>query len=533
MPEGLRNILNRIKEWWLKFTTRQKAIIVSLGVIVVIAFIVVISIISKPQYEVLITCESTKSSSEVTSILESAGITDYKLSSNALVISVKAADKPSAELALGASGFMPDDYSLETAQNSSFSDTTSDKNRRYQLYLENKLTNTLKSIDGIRGAKVSFHIPEDTGTLISQREEPSAYIQLDTDTSFNAGNAAYIAKAVASFLGCETTANITILSSDGTMLFVGGDDYTSAGIANSMQELQNTAEAYVANQAKKVLYGTSQYNNIEVTGHLNMDYGTYEKAVKLYYSNEGRDEGMKTHEETFESESSSGTGGVPGTDSNGEGTTYMYQNAGESSSSSSEKLVDYAPNESSTYSTIPAGVIDYSKSSISIAAIHYNELSEEDAKTMGLLDGITWDEYKLANNRDTKLEVDEEFYTMVANATGIPVENITIVAYESPLFYDKASLAINWTTVLSVALFILILALLVIVVLRSMGAREEVVQEEEVSVENLLQSNPEPTVEDIDVEAKSETRKMVEKFVDDNPESAALLLRSWLTEDWG
>ena len=39
-------------------------------------------------------------------------------------------------------------------------------------------------------------------------------------------------------------------------------------------------------------------------------------------------------------------------------------------------------------------------------------------------------------------------------------------------------------------------------------------------------------LEDIDVESKSETRKMIEKFVDENPESAAALLRNWLNEDW-
>ena len=55
----------------------------------------------------------------------------------------------------------------------------------------------------------------------------------------------------------------------------------------------------------------------------------------------------------------------------------------------------------------------------------------------------------------------------------------------------------------------------------------------ELSVEDLLQSSPEPQLEDIDVENKSETRKMIEKFVDENPEAAAALLRNWLTDDWG
>ena len=60
-----------------------------------------------------------------------------------------------------------------------------------------------------------------------------------------------------------------------------------------------------------------------------------------------------------------------------------------------------------------------------------------------------------------------------------------------------------------------------------------VVEEEEVSVESLLQSTPENTLEDLEVETKSETRKLIEKFVDENPEAVASLLRNWLNEDWG
>ena len=63
-------------------------------------------------------------------------------------------------------------------------------------------------------------------------------------------------------------------------------------------------------------------------------------------------------------------------------------------------------------------------------------------------------------------------------------------------------------------------------------AAEEPV-EEELSVEEMLQSMPESELEDIDLEAKSEKRLMVEKFVDENPDAAASLLRNWLSDDWG
>ena len=40
------------------------------------------------------------------------------------------------------------------------------------------------------------------------------------------------------------------------------------------------------------------------------------------------------------------------------------------------------------------------------------------------------------------------------------------------------------------------------------------------------------SVDDIDMQDKSETRKAIEKFVDENPEAVALLLRNWLNDDW-
>ena len=126
---------------------------------------------------------------------------------------------------------------------------------------------------------------------------------------------------------------------------------------------------------------------------------------------------------------------------------------------------------------------------------------------------------------------------MVAYASGIDASRVVVVSYESPIFYDKEDFfeAVSSTDILSIVMIILILGLLAFVILRSMvSKKKEAVEEEpELSVEDMLQSTPaEPEIDDIDVETKSETRKMVEKFVDENPEAAANLLRNWLNEDW-
>ncbi len=53
-------------------------------------------------------------------------------------------------------------------------------------------------------------------------------------------------------------------------------------------------------------------------------------------------------------------------------------------------------------------------------------------------------------------------------------------------------------------------------------------------MESLLESTKESadTLQDIGFNEKSETRVLIEKFVEENPEAAASLLRNWLNEEW-
>ena len=156
-------------------------------------------------------------------------------------------------------------------------------------------------------------------------------------------------------------------------------------------------------------------------------------------------------------------------------------------------------------------------------------------KAQGLLDGegVTWEQYKLNNGARVQVEVSDELYQFVANATGISAKNISLIIYEEPFFVDKEGIDVETADVLQIILILLILGLLAFVVLRSMRSVKTEEEEAEISIDDILKSTPVDTLEEINVDDKSESRKIVEKFVDDNPEAAANLLRNWLTEDWG
>ncbi len=531
MPDKIKEILDKILAWWNKFTAKQKTVIIGAAAVVVFTLAILIYVFTKPQYVQWEQYSSTSEAAEVIEILESNNIA-YQTSTDGLSIQVKAEDIGEANLALGAAGFMPSAYTIEDAIAGGFATTQADKQKQYVYYMEQKLASDIANFESVRSATVSLNIPDNTGLLVDSGEEASAWIQLRLQDEFTAEQATTVARAVATALGNSSTANITIVDTEARLLFSGEEDYSTAGVASNMLELRSQAETMVGADVKKVLVGTQQFDMVEVACRLEIDFAEYQRTIHEYYANAGREEGMLAEKEQSEDENTSGSGGIPGTDSNDE-TTYQWDLGTDSESSSSYLHEYYLPNELISVENLPAGIINFDDSSLSLTAISYKVIKEEDAKSLGLLDGISWDEYKLANDAYTKLEVDPDFYSIVANATGIPEDSITILAYEVPQFIDKAGATQeDITNVVSVFLIIVILALLAFVIIKSMAGRKEVSEEEELSVENLLQSTPVAPVEDIELEAKSETRKLIEKFVDENPEAAANLLRNWLNEEW-
>ena len=531
--DKLKEIPPKLLAWWNKFTKNQKMIIIAVTLGVAIAFGILIFVVTRTQYVTLITCDTTAQAGQVKDLLDSNDIA-YKISDDGLIIQVDKTKLSDANIILGSNNILTDSYSdLDSVLGGSLSTTEADKQKKYTAYRENKLKNDLEQLSFVESASVNMFVPENDGTLIRNNKESSVQITLKLSGECTAENAGAIARMAKTVVGNDTTDNIVILDTDGNLLFSGGDDTSLAGYASSTLSVKQEVERLVKNDVQNVLLGTNQFDYVVVSPNLSLDLASKEISTTTYTPADGQTQGLLSHETGYNAESEGGTALVPGTDSNVE-TTYVYENGGGSSSTVEQFEKDYLPNTETVLQSVPAGSIKYSESSIAVTAIKLKVIKEEDAKAQGLLDDMTWDEYKLANADRTKLTVDEDYYELISDASGIGRNDITIVAYEEPFFVDRTRASFNWTDIIQIALIVIILVLLGTVILRTLKTNKEKVEEpEEISVENLLQTMPEDQLEDIDLEAKSETRKMIEKFVDENPEAVANLLRNWLSEDWG
>lgn len=531
MLDRLKEIQAKVLGWWNKFTSKQKTIIIALVAVVIFAFAILIYTFSRPQYIRLMNCETATEANRVMTALEDAGI-DCKLTNDGLHIDVNVDDQADASRALAAAGLTDSEPDITSVTNAGFSSTERDKERLYADFKKKELEANFKNYDSVRDCHIELMLSEQDGTLIAQDRESFVYILLELDGGFSTENAATMAKAAAAAVGNPTTSNIFISDTAGNTLFSGDEDFTLSGSTVSQIEAQNAAESYIRSKVKQAMMATGQFDTVYAAPFLKFDLTESEETSHTYSAQDGRDEGLLGHQSIDETENTGGVSGIPGTDSNDE-DEYLLDTGGTTSSSSSSRDTDYVLDEIIRRSSIPAGMIDYDNSSLTVTARRFDVVYEEIIESQGLLDVMTWEEYKANNNAAVRIEVEDDFYDAVATATGIPRDRITIIAYRENVFWDKESRSVNWTDVLSIAMIVIILALLAFVILRSMAVRKDTEQEEELSVENLLQSTPESELEDIEVESKSETRKLIEKFVDENPEAVANLLRNWLNEDWG
>ncbi|MBD5550760.1 MAG: flagellar M-ring protein FliF [Lachnospiraceae bacterium] len=535
MQERIKELLKKIVDWWKGLTVKQRTMIVCVGAGIILTLVIVVTAISRPKYTLLKECSSASEGAQIKQILDDEGGYTYRISDDGLRVEVATSQLGNANLLLASNSIISPRYTIDNVTEGGLGVTEADKRKRYVEMLQDELEyDFIGMFSTIKEATVILHVPEENGTLIATEQESSASIVLTIDGEFSSDNAAFLARAVATALGNSTTDNISIIDSTGKMLYSGDDNFYISGTSNSPMVIKQESEAAVGLKIKNALKGTNNFDSIEAAVNLVIDFSDTQIVDHNYYAPENSTQGLLAEAHIYNSDATSGGGDIPGTDSNDESPTYVLDTDGAQSTSSSEEDYKYVPSERITTSNSVGGIIDYQNSSAGITAIDYVIVKQEVVKKQGLLDGITWEEYKAQNSGRRRIENDTDWINVVAMSSGIPVENITIVAYEENWFVDSEGLDVEATDVVAFVLILLILGLLAFVILRSM-MRERVPEEPEepLPVDELLQSTPEEVVEDFGVEIKSEERLILEKFVQENPEAAANLLRNWLNEEWG
>ena len=243
MPERIQAILNKVVAWWKKFNTKQRTLMISAVSVVIVALVILAVVLSRPTKVELVEAESASDASSIKNVLEDNNIT-YDVDSN-LVFYVNKSDEVNAIMALGDNGIPAQAYSIDNVTDGSFSTTEADKQKKYQVYLEDKLKDHLEKQKYIEEASVDITMPDKDGTILKSDEEATAAVTLGLKDSISDDQAYAIARLVATALGNDTTKGITIIDKKANVLYSGGDTESSAGIASSQLSYKQKLEEQV------------------------------------------------------------------------------------------------------------------------------------------------------------------------------------------------------------------------------------------------------------------------------------------------
>jgi flagellar M-ring protein FliF len=530
MNDRLKSIKERLKNFWEKYDKKQKTIMISITLTVILFVVIMSVILSRPTYKTLIQCSSTSESAQVLDALDGAGI-EYETSTDGLTVKVKEEDLSDATIELGANSIPAEGYSIDDALNGGFSSTEADKEKKYKAYFEDKIRLTLEQLDYVEAATVTLNIPTAKLSVLDTQEETSVSVFLNLKKDMKTEAVDGLAKYLATAVGNETTDNVTIIDSNSNLLFMGSEDEDdSNGVSPAKQnEVYETASNNVIQNITRMF--KNQFTEINVAPHLDISFDKTD-TQQITYDTGDREQGPYTSSYNVDQTGGESASGVPGTDSNDEDITYEID-TGDGTSTYSLSKYEYAVNQTVTTTTGATGVIDYKNSSVAIVLNNYVVYDEDDLKKQGQLKDTTWDEFKADNADPVPIDVSDDMIDAVALATGFDAGSVSVMAYQIPMFQASDNNGIDYTKYITIALAIIILGILAFVVWRSLRPVEVTETEPELSVEELLSSTKENQIEDIELNDKSEVKAAIEKLIDENSEAVAMLLRNWLNDDWG
>ena len=496
---------------------------------------------SRPTWSKFQVFDSVDDANTMTKALDDQSIT-WKASSDGKTIYVHQDDMTNALYAMSDNGLTDKGYTWDAAFDNSMSTTESEKDQKRVLALQSEIRQSLIQYKFIDDANVFINVPETTYTVLSSDDAETAKTSITASIELNDKNkdllddktAETLAYWLANTVGTDVK-NVIINDTDGKCIYNGNTSDGLGGVlTGGSTEYCNKLRNTIADNVTTLLIRCG-YDDAQVgTDGIQFDMNKIETLTKEYSVDDGREYGYPTNLYTYSSKGASGNGGTPGTDSNDSDTDYVNNSSsGTSNTVDVQKLTDLLTNEKVQNIKQETPAIKLADSSLGIVVRKYTVYKEDDLKADGTLDKTTWDQFISQNNKISTTTVSTDEINLISAATGVSANKITVLAYNVPQFVSSTKSSNGISNYLMIILTVLIIALLIFVILRGASPLAAEDEEPELSVEQLLATTKEnQSLDDIEFSDKSETRKMIEKFVDENPEAVAQLLRNWLNDEW-
>jgi flagellar M-ring protein FliF len=522
MAASLKKLTDKINEFWTGLNKKQKTKIIALSLIILLGIILLVYFINKPTYALLFGGLKPEDAGAVADTLDSEYKVPYKLENGGTSIYVPEKDRDKLRIELASSDILDDGFNIDDAFSGSMSTTDMERTKKYYYFLQNEISNAIKTIDGIKDATVLISSSEDTPMVLNEDEKPTtAAVKVDMSSGNQLsqdqvnGIIQFVSKSVSGL----KPENVTVMNSNGESLM---DNTSTAGSANTQMKLKREVEDTLKTNLQGMLERIYGPGNIIVSVSAPVDFDYYKKDSTSYdpNSNEMGDiinekSAIRSYQQLKQnSAGGQNGGGAAGTSSN---VTPTYPTTGSgnnaSTSDNTNSVINYELNEIKEEFVRAQGQIDTNQISVSVA---------------------------INSAKLTNTEV-ENVRNLIKNAVGLTgdIEQITVLGQKFVNHPSDDSQAQPQNSTLPYLLLALISAMamggLLLVRRRNIKKREALAQERETetATENIGSTiAPMVPIEDIEVkDDKNDPKRQINRLIKQKPEMVAQLVRTWLNEE--
>ena len=370
--------VGELADVWNRLPPGQKIVLLGLGGGAVALFMLFTSWSRSPEFVPLYSGLDPADAGAIVDQLQSQGI-PHEVGNGGTTVRVPSSQVASARVELAALG-LPRGGSagFEIFDSQSFGVTDFVQRINLRRSLEGELTRTINQLDPVAGSRVHIAIPE--SRLFSQDEaETSASVVLDLrpGRSLSAQQVQGVAHLVAQGVEGLSADNVTILNSNGDIIFDGSEDLGVGG--GTQLQMTQAFESQLEGDLERFLRRVLGPNKSAVEVSAVLDFTRLETSTESFTPIEGGSRSTQTVAETFVGTGAAEALNVPGAAANiaGAATPDAEGEAGEQSSnySRTESTVNNELDRTVlTRTTLPGTV-----TSLSISLLLDESVPEEQA----------------------------------------------------------------------------------------------------------------------------------------------------------
>lgn len=514
-----KDIVNQIIEFWNNQNKKRKIIIVSSLTGIICLALIITLIINSTNYAVLYSGLSDAEGAEIVKRLDELSI-QSKIENNGTIL-VPSQDIARLKMQLSGEGYPKSALSYDVfTDNISFTSTDFEKKQYLVYQLQNRMQDSIKTIEGVESAIVTISLTNDSDFVLKEDVIPttaSVILKLKSGVTLSSKQIKGIENLVSKSIPGLNNENVTIVDSTGTTLNSG--DITEDGTNLTKIELENKASSIIEQRIVDLLKPVFGKNGLSVAVNVVIDFQKVNKEIVNYTPVVG-DKGVISSEDIdISTDGAKNAAGTPGVDRNSEDGT-----------DNDNELEDGVINKSSSIEYLVNKLIE--------------QIQQDSGAIKDLSAAVMVDEKDLSDHEKATIQ------EMVAMAAGIDNSKVVVSNMEftaarkefeklQDVLNKNTSIFSNKFILIAAAVFAIIFLILLIVLIATRRKKKEVTEAEYEEIDNLPHinnpaiNNTEPMPDAIVLNQTREQvlKKQIRDFTTSNPELVAQLLRTWIEED--